>query len=333
MLEHGGRLRKAAQQYGIPLAEWLDLSTGISPWPWALPSVPAAAWMRLPEDGDGLEAAARRYYGAEKLLPLPGSQAAIQLLPRLRRPGKVGVVSPCYAEHAEAWRAAGHILREVSDQEVPHHLERFDVLVVVNPNNPTGRRIDAGVLLEWHARLLERGGWLVVDEAFMDCTPEHSLAPSCASRPGLIVLRSFGKFFGLAGARLGFAFAEPRLLESLAKLLGPWSVNGPTRWVAQAVLGEFQEQIQRRRDLHDGSRRLAGVLGEHGFAPQGGTALFQWVVSMRAQALRDHLARQGILVRLFETPASLRFGLPPDEKGWQRLEHGLRTFNQMESLR
>ncbi|MCP8464269.1 threonine-phosphate decarboxylase CobD [Pseudomonas sp. ZM23] len=333
MLEHGGRLRLAAQEYGIPLAEWLDLSTGISPWPWSLPSVPASAWMRLPEDSDGLESAARRYYGAEKLLPLPGSQAAIQLLPRMRRPGKVGVVSPCYAEHAEAWRAAGHILREVSENEVAQHLERFDVLVVVNPNNPTGRRIEPGVLLEWHTRLLERGGWLVVDEAFMDCTPEQSLVTRCASRPGLVVLRSFGKFFGLAGARLGFAFAEPRLLAALAQLVGPWAVSGPTRWVAQAVLGDQDAQIQRRRDLSGASRRLAGLLGEYGFAPQGGTALFQWVVSMRSQALRDHLARQGILVRLFETPASLRFGLPPDEAGWQRLERGLFTFNQMENLR
>lgn len=333
MLEHGGRLRRAAQQYGIPLAEWLDLSTGISPWPWRLPDIPASAWMRLPEESDGLEAAARRYYGVEQLLPLPGSQAAIQLLPRLRRPGKVGVVSPCYAEHAEAWRVAGHILREVGDHEVPHHLDRFDVLVVVNPNNPTGRRIEPGVLLEWHARLQERGGWLVVDEAFMDCTPEQSLVGSCSSRPGLVVLRSFGKFFGLAGARLGFAFAEPRLLASLAQSLGPWAVNGPTRWVAQAVLGELHEQIQRRHDLNEASRRLAGLLGEHGFAPQGGTALFQWTVSAQSAALRDHLARQGILVRLFDSPTSLRFGLPPDEEGWRRLEHGLWSFNQMENLR
>ncbi|WP_207885068.1 threonine-phosphate decarboxylase CobD [Pseudomonas sp. 30_B] len=333
MLEHGGRLRRAAQQYGIPLAEWLDLSTGISPWPWNLPEIPANAWMRLPEDDDGLEAAARRYYGAEQLLPLSGSQAAIQLLPKLRPAGRVGVLSPCYAEHAEAWRSAGHDLREVGDHDVAHQLEHFDVLVVVNPNNPTGRRIEPGVLLEWHARLQARGGWLVVDEAFMDCTPEQSLVASCASRPGLVVLRSFGKFFGLAGARLGFAFAEPGLLARLAQLLGPWSVSGPTRWVAQAVLGNFHEHIERRRDLAEASRRLAGLLGEHGFAPQGGTSLFQWTVSMQSHALRDHLARQGILVRLFETPASLRFGLPPDEDGWQRLEQGLRTFNQMESLR
>lgn len=333
MLEHGGRLRRAVQQYGIPLAEWLDLSTGVSPWPWSLPNIPTNAWMRLPEDSDGLEAAACRYYGAEQLLPLPGSQAAIQLLPKLRRPGKVGVVSPCYAEHAEAWRSAGHSLREVSDQEVSQHLEHFDVLVVVNPNNPTGRRIEPGVLLEWHAQLQKRGGWLVVDEAFMDCTPEQSLVASCANRPGLVVLRSFGKFFGLAGARLGFAFAEPRLLASLTQLIGPWAVNGPTRWVAQAVLGDFHEHVERRRDLAEASRRLAGLLGEQGFAPQGGTSLFQWTVSMQSRALRDHLARQGILVRLFDSPASLRFGLPSDEDGWRRLEHGLRTFNQMEDLR
>ncbi|SDH38182.1 threonine-phosphate decarboxylase CobD [Pseudomonas panipatensis] len=328
MLEHGGRLREAARRYAIPLADWLDLSTGIAPWSWPLPPIPASAWMRLPEEQDGLEAAASRYYGGDHPLPLPGSQAAIQALPRLRRAGRVGVLAPCYAEHADAWRRAGHLLREISETEVEHHLPELDVLVVVNPNNPSGRRLDNGVLLDWHAQLQHRGGWLVVDEAFMDCTAEHSLVPSCASRPGLVVLRSFGKFFGLAGARLGFAFAEPVLLAALRDSLGPWTVNGPTRCVAQAVLGDFQGHSERRQALAEGSRRLAALLGIQGVAAHGGTGLFQWAMSAQAAALHEHLAQRGILVRLFERPSSLRFGLPPDEAGWARLEHALEQWQQ-----
>lgn len=118
MLEHGGRLRKAADQYGIAEADWLDLSSGLAPWPWPIPEIGMRAWARLPETDDGLEQAARDYYGAAHVLPVPGSQAAIQLLPRLRRAGKVGVLSPCYAEHAEAWRRSGYIVREVLEQEV-----------------------------------------------------------------------------------------------------------------------------------------------------------------------------------------------------------------------
>ena len=138
MLEHGGRLRKAAIQYGIAEADWLDLSSGLAPWPWPIPEIPLRAWARLPETDDGLERAASEYYGAAHVLPVPGSQAAIQLLPRLRRAGKVGVLSPCYAEHAEAWRRAGYVVREVLEQEVDFFLDGLDVLVVVNPNNPTG---------------------------------------------------------------------------------------------------------------------------------------------------------------------------------------------------
>ncbi|WP_435607835.1 threonine-phosphate decarboxylase CobD [Pseudomonas knackmussii] len=322
MLEHGGRLRAAAQRYGIELRDWLDLSTGIAPWPWPLPAIPSSLWQRLPEDDDGLEQAARDYYQCDSLLPLSGSQAAIQALPRLRAPGRVGVLAPCYAEHAAAWQRHGHEVVELADEQVDGLIDQLDVLLVVNPNNPTGRRLDAERLLDWHARLRARGGWLVVDEAFMDCTPQHSLLPRAGGEPGLIVLRSLGKFFGLAGARLGFAFAEPALLEQLAELLGPWTVSGPTRWVARAALADVGTQQTRRGELGEAGVRLAGLLRGHGLAAQG-TALFQWLAYPEAAELHEHLARRGILVRLFDTPPSLRFGLPPDEAGWARLDLAL----------
>lgn len=158
-----------------------------------MPDIPQRAWARLPETNDGLEQAACDYYGTLQALPVAGSQMAIQLLPRLRRAGKVGVLSPCYAEHAEAWRRNGYIVREVLEQEVDFFVDSLDVLVVVNPNNPTGLSLTPARLLDWHSRLAPRGGWLVVDEAFMDNTPHLSVAPF-AHQVGLIVLRSFGKF-------------------------------------------------------------------------------------------------------------------------------------------
>ncbi|MCU0072345.1 threonine-phosphate decarboxylase CobD [Pseudomonas koreensis] len=325
MLEHGGRLRRAALEYGIAEEDWLDLSTGLAPWPFPVPDIPLRAWARLPESDDGLEQAACDYYGAAQVLPVAGSQMAIQLLPRLRRAGKVGVLSPCYAEHAEAWRRSGYIVREVLEQEVDFFVDNLDVLVVVNPNNPTGLSLTPARLLDWHARLARRGGWLVVDEAFMDNTPQLSLAPH-AHQVGLIVLRSFGKFFGLAGVRLGFVLAERKLLKLLAEQVGPWAVSGPTRVLGQACLRDTEGHTRQRIRSDEASERLASLLARNGFEPQGGCALFQWLITESAATLQDFLARRGILVRLFVHNSSLRFGLPANAAEETRLEQALQAF-------
>jgi cobalamin biosynthetic protein CobC len=325
MLEHGGRLRKAALEYGIAEADWLDLSSGLAPWPFPIPDIPLRAWARLPETDDGLELAACDYYGAAQVLPVAGSQMAIQLLPRLRRAGKVGVLSPCYAEHAEAWRRNGYIVREVLEQEVDFYIDSLDVLVVVNPNNPTGLSLTPSRLLDWHARLASRGGWLVVDEAFMDNTPQLSVAPF-AHQVGLIVLRSFGKFFGLAGVRLGFVLAERKLLKLLAEQVGPWAVSGPTRVLGQACLLDTEGHARQRVRSEEASERLALLLGQYGLQPQGGCALFQWLITERAEGLHEFMAQRGILLRLFAHNSSVRFGLPADEADWLRLEQALQAF-------
>lgn len=327
MLEHGGRLLRAVRHYGIAREDWLDLSSGIAPWSYPIPSIPLDAWARLPETEDGLEAAARGYYRATQLLPVAGSQAAIQALPTLRPAGRVGVLSPCYAEHPQAWQRAGHEVVELDEIQAEAELDSLDVLVLVNPNNPTGHRVPRERLLGWHARLAERGGWLLVDEAFMDNTPEYSVT-DCAERPGLIVLRSFGKFFGLAGVRLGCVVAEPSLLQRLAELLGPWTVSGPTRVLAQACFADHaahQAQIER---CAQASQRLATLLQGAGLAPSGGCDLFQYVRSARAAHLHDFLARRGILVRLFEQPAAVRLGLPANAAHEQRLAQALVDYQK-----
>ncbi|SFM41720.1 L-threonine O-3-phosphate decarboxylase [Ectothiorhodospira mobilis] len=330
MLPHGGRLRRAAREEGIPLADWLDLSTGINPHGWAVPPVPPEAWMRLPEEEDGLEAAAAGYFGSSALLPVAGSQAAIQALPALLPPGRrVGMLHPSYAEHAHAWRRAGHQVLPLSPQTVEDRLETLDHLLLVNPNNPSGHRFDLRCLQDWQARLAVKGGWLVVDEAFMDATPEHSLVPRCP-QPGLVVLRSLGKFFGLAGARVGFVFAEPGLRAELAAHLGPWTVPGPSRWAACGALSDLGWQEQTREGLARAGARLRDVLSRHGLPPDGGTPLFQWVRTPRAGAIHAALRRRGILTRLFDDPPSLRFGLPGDEMGWARLEAALGALSDAE---
>lgn len=322
MLEHGGQLRKAAERYGIPLAQWLDLSTGINPHSYVPPQIPQEIWTHLPQEQDGLEQAASAYYGTADLLPVAGSQAAIQALPRLRQPCRVGVLHPGYAEHAHAWKRCGHEVRTLAQADIEAALPALDVLVLMQPCNPSGITFTADELRRWHAQLESRGGWLIVDEAFIEAT-ELPSAIQAQMPPGLIVLRSVGKFFGLAGARVGFVAAQPMLLDALRELLGPWCIPGASRFVAAAALLDRPWQTMTHQRLqHDGAR-LAQLLREAGLAPSGGCGLFQWAQTAQAESVHRRLAQQGILTRLFAEPTSLRFGLPGSDAGWQRLRVAL----------
>ena len=326
MLEHGGNLRDAARRFGRPVDEWIDLSTGINPHWYPVPEFAANAWHRLPESDPALAIAAAAFYGAPRLLPVAGTQAAIQALPRLRPPSRVVVAAPSYAEHAFHWGQHGHVMRQVPYSELDATLPDCDVLVLCNPNNPTGATVAPATLLAWAGELAARGGWLVVDEAFGDTSPELSVA-AFSDRPGLIVLRSVGKFFGLAGVRLGFVGAADALLTQLADLLGPWTVSGPAQQIALSALSEQDWQAAMRTRLNDEGTRLQRLLVTHGIASSG-SALFQWWPEARPEDFWRHMAERGIWVRLFAQAArGIRLGLPPDETSWLRLEQALREWN------
>jgi len=323
LLHHGGGLHAAARRYGRPIDDWLDLSTGVNPIPWPAPRPPERLWHRLPEADDGLVEAAAEFYQGPTPLPVAGSQAAIQGLPVLRRRGRVGVLSPSYAEHAEAWRRQGHEVVPLTTGQIPAALDRLDVLVVVRPNNPTGECPPSAELIDWASDLADRGGWLVVDEAFIDARPTDGLVAETGRRPGLVVLRSLGKFFGLAGARVGFVFAEATLRRRLEVLLGPWPIATAARWLAREALADRDWTARTRARLARDAQRLAALLDGAGLRPAGGCALFQWCPTDQATVLHAALARRGILTRLFTSPPALRFGLPGHEADWSRLADGL----------
>ncbi|WGG49791.1 threonine-phosphate decarboxylase CobD [Rugamonas sp. DEMB1] len=325
MLEHGGNLRDAALRFGRD--DWLDLSTGINPHWYPVPALAGNAWHRLPEADPALARAAADYYDAPLMLPVAGTQAAIQALPRLRPPSRVAVAAPSYAEHAHHWGRHGHSMRQVPYAELDAALPECDVMVVCNPNNPTGATVPPEQLLDWAAQLAARGGWLVVDEAFGDTARDASVAAH-SGQAGLIVLRSVGKFFGLAGVRLGFVAARPALLNELADLLGPWTVSGPAQEIALAALRDRAWQSAMRRQLNDSGSRLHGLLAAH-HIDASGCALFQWWPEPRAEQFWQHMAERGIWVRLFQQAArGIRLGLPPDEAGWQRLEAALTEWTK-----
>ncbi|MGF6730145.1 cobalamin biosynthetic protein CobC [Paraburkholderia youngii] len=327
-IAHGGNLHEAAARYGIPYAQWLDLSTGINPHGYPVPPLPADAWRRLPDEGDGLAERAARYYGAPDaahVLPVAGSQAAIRALPALLPRATLGIAPLTYAEYGPAFARAGHEVAplDVHRDTLPAALTH---VVIVNPNNPTATHLDVARLLHWHAQLRERGGTLLVDEAFADTLPAARVASLAAhtQRDGLVVLRSPGKFFGLAGVRAGFVLGAPALLAALRDSLGAWTVSGPARHAVSAAFADAAWQTRMRERLIGESARLAGLLHAHGFAT-GGTPLFAWTDDARAAALHEALARRGVWTRLFPPSprvpsASVRFGLPGDETEWTRFE-------------
>ena len=326
MPEHGGKRLQASLKYGIPEQQWLDLSAGINPNGWPVPRLPDECWQRLPEEEDGLIEVAARYYqvAPQQILPVAGSQAVIQHLPALRRPARVAIVEPAYNEHRHNWQRLGHKVRGIPVDKVESSLPDTDILVLVNPNNPTTTTIEPEQLLRWHRSLAQRGGWLIVDEAYVDSTPDYSLTPH-AGAEGLILLRSLGKFFGLAGIRVGFMLAPSELLSAMAEALGPWQLTTPSRWIARRALADTQWQDKTRTELRRQQQLLEKLLRETGFLCQS-CALFSWFSHPRATMIAHQLAQQGILVRLFPETESIRIGLPGNTQNLEQLAQALKRL-------
>lgn len=321
--DHGGSLGRARALYPQAPEPWVDLSTGINPNPYPFSGLPATAFSRLPERSNLLRlldvaAAAYGAPSAAHVVAAPGTQILLPRVMALRPPGRALVLGPTYAEHARAAAIAGHAVEEVAE---PDALRVADLAIVVNPNNPDGRLLSHGALIDLADDLGRRGGLLVVDEAFMDVMADGPTFAADVERPNLVVLRSFGKFFGLAGVRLGFALANPQTATGLAAEFGPWAVSGPAQELGLAALGDRGWQDAARGRLADDTRRLDSVLGGAGLPVRGGTPLFRFVDDRQARGFADWLGARGILVRTFSWRATaLRIGLPGSEAEWQRLE-------------
>jgi cobalamin biosynthetic protein CobC len=326
-MKHGGDLTEAMARYGGSPQMWLDLSTGVNPWPWPIPAdLPGAAWQRLPSrtDAEALIAAAREAYavpvGAE-IVAASGTQSLIQWLPQLASTGPVAIVEPTYNEHAPAWRMAGHEVIACADLDDLPQVVRH--AVVVNPNNPDGRVMSRAALARVAARLQERGGWLVVDEAFADVEPETSVIELCADLP-VVVLRSFGKFYGLAGLRLGFAVAPPEIARQIALALGPWACSGPALKIGAAALGDREWARRARLAIQQQAGKVDAVLAGAGFTIVGGTGLFRLARRPDASKVHASLAARHIWCRRFDWADDLlRVGLAPDDRDLDRLAAAL----------
>ena len=324
-IAHGGDIGAVRRRFPQAPEPWIDLSTGINPYAYPFDQPTAETWQRLPPasaDAAARLAAAQRYGAADPatIVAAPGSQALIQIVPRLIDTADVAVIGPTYAEHAAAWTRCGHrvrVVRSLAD------IGDERAVVVVNPDNPTGRIVAADDLCRLADSLAQRRGLVVVDEAFADfAAADVSIVPHLPA--AAVVLRSFGKAYGLAGVRLGFAVAQAEHAMRLRLELGPWAVSGPALDIGAAALRDTRWIEDTRARLTQDCLRIDALLTAHGFAASGGTELFRLVAHARAGAIADALARDGIHVRRFtEHPNWLRFGLPGSPAAWQRIEASL----------
>jgi cobalamin biosynthetic protein CobC len=323
--EHGGDLSFAGARYGHPKDGWLDLSTGINPDPYPAPTLGAAIFAALPQADaqNALIEAARSAYDLPAntdLLATPGSEIALRLLPLVAPAGPVAIVSPAYGSHRQAWSAAG---RRILKIDTVTGTSEAPVLVIVNPNNPDGRATPPSELASIAQRLAARGGLFIVDEAFADLDPDISLAPFLDGAPA-VVLRSFGKFYGLPGLRLGFVAGPASTLRRLAHLLGGWPVSNAAIEIGRAALSDREWQASTRRSLKEKAGRLRSLLQRHGWRIAGGTDLFVLVEHPDAGSIHARLAEAGIWTRAFaDLPEWLRIGLPRDEADFARLDTAL----------
>lgn len=326
-MRHGGDLAAAEAAFGQPRHGWLDLSTGVNPHAYPLPPFPPEALTRLPDPADVAELCgiARAAYGWQPGTPVvagPGAQAMIQLLPYLRVRGPVLIIGRTYAEHAYVWARAGHQVREAWSLS---HADSAQVVVVVNPDNPTGRTTEPDILARLAEDLAKRDGLLVVDESFADVSPELAMGGRVIPR-GMVVLRSFGKFYGLAGLRLGFAAGDEEMVTELAGELGPWPVSGPALAAGKLALADEAWAATTRLRLTVDAMRLDRILTSAGFNQVRGCDLFRTARHTRAADVHRRLARDGVWCRVFDDrPDQLRFGLPGDDEGFARLEAALKS--------
>jgi len=322
MRDHGGDLDRIRAMRGGE--DWIDLSTGINRVPWPLPAISPAAWAALPTASARralLEAAAQAYGTTAPMVALAGAQAAIQMLPLVLAPrSTVRILSPTYNEHAACFAAAGWRVEAVAE---PEALAGADVALVVNPNNPDGRVLTRGKLLALRGQV----GRLVVDESFADAMPGLCVAPHAGDR--LIVLRSFGKFYGLAGVRLGFAIGDGAIIAALEAMAGPWPVSGPALEIGAAALRDRAWARETMERLSCDAARMDVLATGFGWTLVGGTPLFRLYDTPDAAAAQGHLADHRIWSRIFPWSQRLiRLGLPGKEAEWARVAQAFTRTGQ-----
>lgn len=327
-IEHGGNLANAVAAYGGSASDWIDISTGISPFPAKIPQIDIEDWRRLPEANASrkLEQTAQRFYQTDMpCIATPGSQFTINILPKLLT-GKVGIVGPTYGEYSNAFMREGLEFIPLKNIE---NLNDAQSVILANPNNPNGRLYSTKELCDLSKRLEIRGGMLVVDEAFCDMFENASMLGFYSTAPNLIVLKSIGKFFGLAGARVGFVFCSETLQHKIKEYLGPWPISAPSLSVANHVLSQPDIRAIMSEQINHRFEKMHASLRDTSLSIIGQTPLFFLVSHPYAADLHAHFLTNHILTRKFDYKTDwLRLGLTRDEREDQRVCQAIKSFGR-----
>ena len=312
MRDHGGGLDAATVEFGGTRGEWIDLSTGVNPTSYPIPRIAERFWQALPDSGDqeALLCAASSFWDVPKdanITASSGVSALITAIPRLASVGSVGIAQPTYNEHAASFAAVGWQVQDTA----------ADTNVYVHPNNPDGRLWSRASLLANHKRLT------IIDESFCDTAPEYSHV-NLASQPGFVVLKGLGKFWGLAGLRLGFAIANPETIATINQILGPWPISGPAQLIGRLALKDTDWADNMRISLAANADHLDQIMTSAGATLPCGTTLFRTYRVANAQNWFKKLASHRILSRTFPySDTMIRLGLPKSSDDWLRLQRSL----------
>ena len=322
-MQHGGNKTAAARAYGVEPSEMIDLSTGISPRPYPLDlgAFELSDLIELPqaEDAEHLTQVMTSSWhipDSAKLALASGSGAIISLMPHLYQGDKRHVYcpEPVYSEHVIAWQNAGYTIITYDAGAIPDvDWGRAAAILAVQPGNPMGHIAPPSDWLALMSDAAAHNVMVIFDEAFIDLAPQLSLIPHMGQK-GQIVIRSFGKFYGLAGVRLGAAIGHPDDITALYHLMGPWAVSTMALRFGAAAIADHAWADDQRRWLSDRMTFLKEGLAARNVTIVGGTDLYLLIDVADAARLQDDLARQGFWTRIFDSnPRWMRLGLAHDD--------------------
>jgi threonine-phosphate decarboxylase len=316
---HGGNIYAASRDLRCQPASMLDFSASINPLgmaPGAVQVVQASLELatHYPDpDCYELKQALGRFHGIdpECVCIGNGSTELIFLLPKTLALRRALIPGPTFSEYAAAMRAVGgevSMLLAPPEEEfrirlsqVAAALQRsLDCVWLCNPNNPTGQLWTKAQVLELWKKARRVGASLIVDEAFIDYCEADSVVSEATSRAGLLVLRSFTKFYGMPGLRVGYLVAEPTVIRRIEAMRLPWSVNNLAQVAAIASLNETSYAVRSRQLIIEERPRLAAALAGQGWVPCPSSANFLLVrlpSFLKSAAVAAATRRQGVLIR------------------------------------
>ena len=317
-IHHGGDIDLAIKKYGGEREDWIDLSTGINgtSYPWQqsikfeLRNLPSNKLLVNLE-----RAASAAYKVAEntETAAVSGAQQIISLLPIcLKSYNSVAILGPTYNEYEKAFKSSGIKAQTVSEVS---KLSSSDIAIIVNPNNPTGKVIAEEILDD----LSKKVRILIIDESFKTFSSRR-----IQKFENVIQINSLGKFFGLAGVRLGFVSGPSDFIKSVRRMLGPWPISSIAAEIGTIALNDNTWISEMEKILLEGSNVLHKACSTKNWKLVGKTNLFHTYATSSSLEVEKQFAAHYIWIRTFDYSETwVRLGIPTSKYEWTRVRQAL----------